>query len=145
MATITKEVVLDVSAEACWDALRDFDAVHERLARGFVTAARPTGPGERQVTFFTGSVVTEQLVAIDEERMRLVYTLTEGLPTCTFYGAAAQILSEGEGRCRFVWTLDVLPDELEPPLSAMMDRGIEAVEETLTPTKTGARTSTGQA
>ena len=46
------------------------------------------------MTFFNGSVVTEQLVTIDDERMRVVYTLTEGLPTCTFYGASAQILPE---------------------------------------------------
>jgi Polyketide cyclase / dehydrase and lipid transport len=104
MATITREVALDASAATCWDALADFGAVHERLARGFVTDSRPTGPRTRVVTFFNGAVVTEELVAIDEERMRLVYTFTDGLPTCTFYGDAAQIVPEGEGRCRFVWT-----------------------------------------
>ena len=142
MATITKEALLDADPAACWAALRDFGALHERLARGFVTDARMTGPRERQVTFFNGSVVTEQLLTIDDERMRVVYTLTEGLPTCTFYGASAQILPETEGGCRFVWTLDVLPDELEPGLAAMMDRGIEAIGETLAPSSARARIPT---
>jgi hypothetical protein len=133
MATITREVALDADAATCWDALRDFGAVHERLARGFVTDTRLDGPRVRSVTFFNGSVVTEELVTSDDERMRLVYTLTEGVPTCTFYGAAAQIVPEGEGGCRFVWTLDVLPDELGPRLAAMMDRGIEAIGATLVP------------
>jgi Polyketide cyclase / dehydrase and lipid transport len=133
MATITKEAVLDADPVVCWDALRDFGALHERLARGFVTDARMIGPRDRQVTFFNGSVVTERLVATDDEAMRVVYTLTEGLPACTFYGASAQIVPEAEGGCRFVWTLDLLPDELEPGLAAMMDRGIEAIGETLSP------------
>ncbi len=131
MASIRREVGIDESAPACWDALADFGAVHDRLARGFVTATELTGPRERRVTFFNGSVVTEQLVAVDEERMRLVYTLTDGLPGCTFYGASAQILSDGDRGSRFVWIVDVLPDDLEPRLAAMMDRGIEAVERTL--------------
>jgi hypothetical protein len=96
-----------------------------------VTDTQSTGPRERRVTFFSGSVVTEQLVSVDEQRMRLVYTLTDGLPGCTFYGASAQIVEEAGGGCRFVWILDVLPDELEPRLAAMMDRGIDAVARTL--------------
>src|SRR5690242_294649 len=38
MASIRKEFHLNVSAEEVWDALRDFYAVHERLAPGFLTA-----------------------------------------------------------------------------------------------------------
>jgi Polyketide cyclase / dehydrase and lipid transport len=144
MATVTREAALDAGADECFDALRDFGAVHERLAPGFVTGCQLTGPTVRRVTFFNGAVVTEELVAIDEARRRLVYTLTDGLPTCTFYGAAAQVVPEGEGRCRFVWTLDVLPDELEPRLAAMMDRGIDAIAATLGSGPAGARTPVGE-
>ncbi len=143
MASIVREVALDATAESCWDALADFGAVHERLARGFVTDSESTGPSERRVTFFNGSVVTEHLVGIDEQRRRLAYTLTEGLPGCIHYGASAQIVDEGEGRCRFVWILDVLPDELEPRLASMMDRGIDAVAVTLASSAIGARTRSG--
>ena len=141
MATITKETVLDADPAACW-ATSATSARCTSVLPGFVTDARMTGPRERQVTFFNGSVVTEHLVTIDDERMRVVYTLTEGLPTCTFYGASAQILPEAEGGCRFVWTLDVLPDELEPGLAAMMDRGIEAIGETLAPSSVRDRMPT---
>jgi Polyketide cyclase / dehydrase and lipid transport len=133
MASITREALLDATPAACWGALRDFGALHERLVPGFVTDTDLIGPRERRVTFFTGSVVTEKVVSVDEDRMRLVYTLTDGLPGCTFYGASAQIVPDGEHRCRFVWTVDVLPDELEPRIAAMMDRGIEAIERTLGP------------
>ena len=34
MASIIRETSIDVEPEAAWDALRDWAAVHERLARG---------------------------------------------------------------------------------------------------------------
>jgi hypothetical protein len=37
MASITKRIALDVSAEQVWDVVRDFGAVHRRFAPGFVT------------------------------------------------------------------------------------------------------------
>lgn len=39
MASIRRETVIDCSPEQAWDALRDFGAVHIRLAPGFVTDA----------------------------------------------------------------------------------------------------------
>ena len=40
MATIHKEISIEASADHVWDALRDFGAVHERVAPGFVVATR---------------------------------------------------------------------------------------------------------
>ena len=44
---------------------------------------------------------------------------------------AAQVLAEGEGRSRFVWTVDVLPDALAPYVEDMMARGAAAMKEAL--------------
>ncbi len=35
MASIQRAIVLDAPAERVWDAIRDFGAVHERVAPGF--------------------------------------------------------------------------------------------------------------
>ena len=37
MATVIREIAVDAPAAPCWDALRDFGALHERLVTGFVT------------------------------------------------------------------------------------------------------------
>jgi hypothetical protein len=131
MATIRREASIDAPADQCWDALRDFGALHTRLARGFVTDTVLTGPRTRRVRFFTGAVATEELVGIDEDLMRLAYSVVEGPMGSSHYNAAAQIVPEGEGRCRFVWIIDVLPDQLGAALGGVMDAGIRAMKATL--------------
>lgn len=52
MATTYKEFTVDAGIASVWDALRDFNAVHQRLAPGFVVDCQP-GDGSR--TRFSGS------------------------------------------------------------------------------------------
>ena len=76
MASIVRDAVIEAPAARCWDAIRDFAALPDRLARGFVTGLTMTGERERTITFFTGAVATELLIGIDEPSMRLAYTVT---------------------------------------------------------------------
>jgi hypothetical protein len=43
----------------------------------------------------------------------------------------AQVFEEGPGRSRFVWVIDILPNELVGPISGMMDMGVAAMKKTL--------------
>src|ERR1700730_8115031 len=43
MASIHKDIPIDAHPDHVWDAVRDFGAVHTRLAPGFVTDARRGG------------------------------------------------------------------------------------------------------
>lgn len=131
MASIIREVTVDAPAARCWDALRAFDALHERLARGFVTAVTMTGDRDRQVTFFTGAVATERLIGVDDQSMRLAYTVVDGPLHAEHYNASAQIVPDGAQRCRFVWSIDVLPDELASRTAELMDAGLRAISATL--------------
>ncbi|HEY3665134.1 MAG TPA: SRPBCC family protein [Polyangiaceae bacterium] len=128
MASIYKQVRLDVSAERAWDALRDFYQVHTRLVPGFVTECRAEA-GARVVTFFNGLVARELFVACDDGVKRVAYSSVGG--RATHHNASAQIFDEGAERCRLVWITDVLPDELAGPIGAMMDRGAEVMKATL--------------
>ena len=49
----------------------------------------------------------------------------------THHNASAQVLDEGDGRSRFVWVTDVLPDALGAATDALMERGIAVIKETL--------------
>jgi len=43
----------------------------------------------------------------------------------------AQVYDADDGRTRFVWVTDLLPDEMSDRTGAMMDRGIAAIRATL--------------
>ncbi len=128
MATIIKEFLVDARPDDVWDAVRDFGAVDKRLAPGFVTACRLDGDA-RIVTFFNGLVAREPLVSIDEQRRRLVYGAAGG--RTTHYNAAVQLFAEGARRTRFVWIVDLLPNELAEPIGAMAEQGAATMKRTL--------------
>ena len=129
MASIRKETFINIRVEDAWDALRDFDAVHERVAPGFVTDCRPDD-GARLITFYDGVTVRELRVAIDDDWRRVVWAVEPGELGLEHYNASAQVTSERGGGTRFVWTVDLLPDELAEPIGEKMDVGIEAIRKT---------------
>lgn len=129
MASITKQAVIDASPEEVWDALRDFGAVHERLAPGFVVDAELHGDS-RVVTFFNGAVARELLVTVDDDARRLVYSVVESSLHGTHDNSSAQVFANEDGS-RFVWIKDVLPNKIAPRIDALMERGIAVVKQTL--------------
>lgn len=131
MATVSRDVVIKAAAGPCWEAVRDFGALHERLAPGFVTDVQLAGPRERRVTFFTGAVASEYLVGRDDATMRLAYTVTDSPMGSSHQNASVQVIPDGDDQCRFVWIIDVLPDELEGRVAALMDHGLDAIRTTL--------------
>jgi uncharacterized protein YndB with AHSA1/START domain len=130
VASITKQVLIDAPPDDVWDALRDFGAVHERLAPGFVVDCQLEG-NARVVTFFNGAVARELLVDIDDDARRLVYSIVESPLGSTHDNSSAQVFADADGRSRFVWIKDVLPDELAPWIDELMEHGISVVKQTL--------------
>jgi hypothetical protein len=131
MATVIREISIDAPAAQCWDALRDFGALHRRLAAGFVTETTMVSGRDREVTFFTGAVARERLVGVDDASMRLAYSVVAGPMGSTHHNASAQIVQDGAGRSRFVWITDVLPDELAERTAELMEAGLKAIKATL--------------
>jgi uncharacterized protein YndB with AHSA1/START domain len=128
MASIRKQVLIDASPEAVWDAVRDWGALHERLVPGFVVDTRLDG-ADRIVTFGNGTVLREILVDLDDETRRLVWSIVDG--PYTHHNASAQVFTEDDGRARFVWTADLLPNELAGPTGEAMEQGTNTVKQTL--------------
>ena len=125
MASIHKDILIDAPAPAVWDAVRDFGALHTRLAPGFVLDTKLDGEA-RIVTFANGTVARELLVDCDEARRRLAYAVVS--ERLTQHSASIEIIAEGDGRCRMIWLTDVLPHEIAPYISAQMDQGALAVQ-----------------
>ena len=125
MASIHKDIPLDARPEDVWAAVRDYGAVHQRVAPGFVTDCKLDGDS-RFVTFANGNVAQELLVTMDDARMRLVYAVVS--PRVKQHSASIQIFADGESRSRMVWITDVLPDEIAPYIDGQMDLGAAAMQ-----------------
>jgi hypothetical protein len=123
MASIIKEIPIDAPADAVWDAVADFGAVHRRFAPGFVTNVELV-PGARMVTFDNGQVVKELFLGRDDEARRLAYSVQS--PQLAHHSAAFQVFDDGDGKSRLVWTADVLPDEMGAYIAGRMEAGLEA-------------------
>jgi carbon monoxide dehydrogenase subunit G len=131
MATLRRQIALNADAATVWSALRDFDAVHTRVAPGFLTKLEMdpnSNGGDRVVTFFNGMVARERLVTVDDEACRLVYAVVEG--RASHYNAAVQVFPDGNGS-RLVWTIDLLPNDLAPAIGGMMDHAAGFMKKTL--------------
>ena len=128
MASIRIETVIDAKPESVWSALRDFGALHERLAPGFATDLRMDGD-DRIVTFFNGSILREVLVDLDDESRRLVWSIVDG--PYTHHNGAAQVSPDGPDSPRFVWVADLLPDVLAERTAELMRRGSDVIKQTL--------------
>jgi carbon monoxide dehydrogenase subunit G len=128
MAHIRREITIEASPEAVWGAVRDWGALHERLVPGFVVDTQLDGD-DRIVTFFNGTVLRELLVDLDDDARRLAWSVVDG--PYTHHNASAQVFAEGEHAARFVWTADLLPDELAAPTGEMMQKGTNVVKQTL--------------
>jgi len=127
MATLRRQIALNANPSTVWSAIRDFGAVHTRVAPGFLTKLEMDN-GDRIVTFFNGPVARERLVTTDDEDCRLVYAVVGGRPS--HYNAAVQVFPEGDGS-RVVWTIDLLPDDLAPAVGGMMDHAAGFMKKTL--------------
>ncbi|MDE2379080.1 SRPBCC family protein [Bradyrhizobium sp.] len=130
MATIHHDIPLDAPAADVWDAVRDFGAVHERLAPGFVTACAIDGDA-RVVTFANGVVAREMLVDCDETRRRLVYAISN--ERVTHYNASVQVIADGEAKCRLLWTIDLLPNAFGPYVEDRTKQAVLAMHKAFPP------------
>ena len=81
------------------------------------------------MTFANGMVVREPIVDIDDAARRLVYSAVGGMST--HYNASMQVFSEGDGRCRLVWIIDLLPHALALTVSALVEQATDVMKKTL--------------
>jgi hypothetical protein len=128
MASIHKEVEIDVPVELVWDAVRDIGAVHTRLVPNVLKDAR-LETDSRVVTFANGLVVRELIVALDENRRRFAYAAVWG--RTSHHNASIQAISEGPSKSRLIWITDFLPDTMAGPIAALIEQGSADMKITL--------------
>jgi polyketide cyclase/dehydrase/lipid transport protein len=130
MASIRTEFEIDVDADRAWRVIGDWADGPVGMANGYVASSQTDGD-VRVVTFAKGNVARERLIARDEDERRIVYSLIGDTVCPQHDNTAMQIVAIGPGRCRFVWSRDVLPDELAGRLLAAMEDAAQAIKCTL--------------
>jgi carbon monoxide dehydrogenase subunit G len=128
MASIHKDIPIDADPDHVWAAVRDFGAVHQRLAPGFVVDARLDGEA-RIVTFANGTIARELLVDCDDSSQRLVYAVIS--ERVKHYNASVQVLADGAARSRLIWIVDLLPNEIAPYIGGQMEQAALAMTKAL--------------
>jgi hypothetical protein len=128
MASIHKDILISAGPDQVWAAVRDFGAVHQRLAPGFVRDARLEGEA-RIVTFANGTVARELLVDCDDDRRRLVYAVIS--ERVKQHSASVQVMADGDSRTRLIWIVDVLPHDIAPYIAGQMDHAALAMQKAL--------------
>jgi len=123
MASIHTEFIVEADAARVWKTVGDWANGPADMARGYVVSSNAQGP-VRVVTFADGRIARERLVTRDDEACRIVYSVIGDTVRPDHDNAVMQIVADGADRCRFVWSRDLLPDELaEPFLAAMREAG----------------------
>ena len=126
MSTIHHEIMIELPADKVWDAVRDVGQLHIRLVPGFVVATEmltDTVTPKRRVTFANGAVLDEAIVSIDDQRRRLVWSIT----SVEHHNGAMQVFDAEDGS-RVTWTADVLPAELVETFSPLMAAGLATMK-----------------
>jgi polyketide cyclase/dehydrase/lipid transport protein len=130
MASIHIEFDIDVDADGVWQIIGDWAEGPVGMARGHVVSCESEGD-TRVVTFASGTIARERLVARDETARRIVYSLIGDAVRPEHDNAVMQIVADGADRCQFVWYRDVLPDDLATPLRAAMEEAAPIIKRTL--------------
>ena len=129
MASITKEIALDVPAEKAWDAVRDAGAVHRRLMPAYIVDTQLDGQ-VRSCTTADGAPMRELVIDIDDEARRLVYSIVDSPVSMMHHSASMQVFAD-DGKSTFVWISDFLPNELAGPFGELIEGVAANIAETL--------------
>ncbi|MHC1782411.1 MAG: hypothetical protein AB9891_06570 [Anaerolineaceae bacterium] len=76
MASIYKEIPINVDSQTVWESVRDVGNVHVRLVPGYA-AETHIEDDTRILTMSNGNIVRELIIGIDDSNYRLAYSVKD--------------------------------------------------------------------
>jgi hypothetical protein len=128
MASIHKQLALEVPPGEAWAALRRVGDAHKCFAP--VLADSHVDEDVRTLRFANGMVVHEHIVDIDDGRRRVAYSATD-VPGMTYHHSSMQIVDGSDGHTQFVWITDFLPASMRGNLAPLIEQGSQALKKNL--------------
>lgn len=124
MAAGAVDVTVAASPEEVWKTVGDFGGVGEFFPG--IESFRLEG--EDRIIGMFGMEIREHLVARDEAKRVITYSVVEGVPVDS-HTATISVEPEGEGS-KVVWSYDVTPDEMAPIFGDTYKAALAALEST---------------
>ena len=128
MASIHKQLAVEVGAEEAWAALRLVGEPHKLFTP--VLADGQLNGDTRTVRFANGMVVQERILDVSDELRRVAYAAVNAAGM-TYHHASMQVLDAGPGRCLFVWITDFLPADIAGNIGPLIEQGAKALKANL--------------
>ena len=128
MASIHKQLAIEVALEDAWAALREVGDAY-KLFEPVLVDSRLDGD-IRTARFANGMIVHEHILDVDEQRRRVAYTATD-VPGMTYHHASMQMLEARDGGSEFVWITDFLPAGMTDTIAPLIDQGAQALKKNL--------------
>ena len=83
----------------------------------------------RTVTFADGLVAHERIITVDDEHRRVAYAVVDG--PFDHHHASMQVVPNDDGTSTIVWTTDILPAEMVPVITPLVEAGSKAMQSAL--------------
>ncbi|MEM7287639.1 MAG: SRPBCC family protein [Actinomycetota bacterium] len=124
MASITREVPLDLSPDEAWAKIEDPARINEWFTfLGEVTYDAETS--SRQCAM-GDDMLDELIVDVDADGKRLAYAFLDSPFGFTQHSASMQVVDR-DGGSTLVWTHDFKPDEIAPALGEALDGAVATI------------------
>ncbi len=127
MTTIHKVITVDAQLETVWKNIADVGGISNLI--GFLSNSVLDG-NARTCTLAEGGTLKEKIVTIDENRKRIVYSITESPLNMEFHVAIMEVKPCDNGT-EVSWTVDLLPDDASTHMTPMLDAACADMETTL--------------
>ena len=118
MATIHKTAHIAASPMKVWERIAAVGELNKILPA--VVKCRLDGD-TRYCTMADGGQLEEQILAVDQELMRVAYAITKSPFPMERHFSSMQVIPNGS-HSRFEWFTDIKPDSLRNAISPMLDQ-----------------------
>jgi mxaD protein len=105
---VTREVTINAPADQVWAKIRDFDGLdkwHPALESDKIVSGKNNEVGaERLLTLKGGGTIKEKLLAIDDKRHSMRYSILEGVLPVSDYTSTITVAGAGKDRSTVTWS-----------------------------------------
>jgi len=127
MTTIRKTFDIDADIESVWAKISDIGGISKLI--GFLEDSKLTGD-ERVCTLGDGGTLVENIVSVDANLHRVLYSITESPLNMAFHVASMELEPTKNGT-RFIWTSDIQPKQAAAQFEPMLDMACKDMQSTL--------------
>ena len=105
---VTKQVTINAPADQVWATVKNFDSLdkwHPAVESDKIVSGKNNEVGaERMLTLKGGGTIHEKLLAIDDKRYSMRYSILEGVLPVSDYTSTITVAAAGKDRSTVTWS-----------------------------------------